>query len=146
MKKYIKILMLFILTIPSKGYCQQMTYLMGDELPFSVKFEKSLIVPDSLRKIIFQKGLAVLSVKLNIKGKVEGFNIMKISLKDSLGKGFEFSQGNRIIQKLEFYPEDIKLLYPFFSNYVSRMIIKRKKDLKAKIKKHNYFSVLVRLT
>jgi hypothetical protein len=134
------------LTIPLKGYCQDMTYLMGDELPFSVKFEKSLIVPDSLRKINFQKGLGVLSVKLNIKGKVEGFNIMKISLKDSSGKGLEFSQGNRIIQKEDFYPEEVKLLHPFFSNYVSRMIIKRKKDIKVKNKKHYYFSVLVRLT
>jgi hypothetical protein len=146
MNKNFKILLLFILTIPLKGFCQDMTYLMGDELPFSVKFEKTLIVPENLRKTAFQNGLAVLSINLNNKGKVQGFNIMKISLKDSLGKGLEFSQGNRIIQKTEFYPDDVKLLYPFFSNYVSRMVIKRKKDLKIKIKKHNYFSVLVRLT
>lgn len=127
-----------------RSYSQEMTSVMTEEFPFNVKFEKKVKLPDSLKISNFQNGFSVLSVKLNSKGKIEGFNIMKMSLKVLTGKGLEFSQGNQEIQGMGKYPKEVQSYYYFFSNYVAKMKISKKEKLK--VHKHNFFSILVRLT
>ena len=138
--------LLTLLFFINLGYSNShiMAVSLQDKFPFNVNFEKSIKLPDTLKIKNYTNGLAVISVNLNNTGKVTGFNIMKLSIKSSSGKGIEFYQVNREIQKANFYPAPVRRYYPFLLTYVSRMIISRKKETNTPIKPDNYFSVIVR--
>lgn len=110
------------------------------EIPYSdLKFDaklnrNSVRLPDSLRIVNFESGFAVIRIHLTDDGRIEGFNLMKLTLKVTKGAGVEYSQSNSVMQPLNYYPPGICKYFLFLYNSKSDLIVVRKNDTKVQAK------------
>jgi len=109
-------------------------------LAFSVTRSTMYIkLPDSL-SIKKANGYASLMLKIDSRGKLEDFLILKFLLKDNNKSKIDFFNEKRVSSQQK-YPKDVQRYYKIFENYVNTLKVVKTGN---PIDKHNFTNVIVR--
>ena len=78
------------------------------------------------------KGMAALSININIKGKIEFFTIINLSIVEGERQIIDYCCGNSAYVARKDYPSKVLRYYPFLEKYVNNIKIVRVIGVKPK--------------